>query len=841
MSPYWMDARSNSAFLFAFLIIPSFPSTFAGLLDPCPKFANLSTSWTNTRGEWVNSSDWATVQPILLSLGETSGPGFLCGFHCHHKSNSCLFAILIFQDVYSPQLVWSANGNRPVRFNATLRLTEEGDLILADADGTFVWSTNTAGKSVSGLNLTETGNLVLLDRNNEMVWQSFDHPTDSLVLQQTLVPGKKLISSVSASNWTHGLFSLSITNYGVAAYIQSNPPQLYCKWEYQGLTSEGIKYTNESLSVYYHRGLAKFNFTLFAPIPTTLSAQYMRLGSDGHLRVYQWQETEWQGTVGLTDGVLTECQYPLACGKYGICSAGQCTCPGASDNGTIYFRPINERQTNLGCSAVTPISCQLSQYHSLLELQNTSYFTFQVDMKSTDVEICKQTCLKNCSCKAALFRHPSNDSSGDCYLLSDVFTLQNMETLDPTFDFSTSLFLKVEDSPTEKNVGEGGNVVEKKAGNARIIVGSSLGALFGVLILIGAFIFLFWKRRDSEEAEEDHLDCIPGMPTRFSFEDLKAITENFSCKLGEGGFGSVFQGTLSNGIKVAVKNLEGLGQVKKSFLAEVETIGSVHHVNLVRLIGFCAEKSHRLLVYEYMCNGSLDKWIFHGNRDLALGWQSRRKIILDIAKGLSYLHEDCRKKIFHLDIKPQNILLDEDFNAKVSDFGLSKLIDKDQSQVVTRMRGTPGYLAPEWLTSIITEKVDVYSFGVVVLEILCGRKNIDRSLTEEDMHLLGIFKRKAEEDRLADIIDKCSEDMQLHGEDVVEMMKVGAWCLQGDFARRPSMSVVVKVLEGSVDVEDNLEYSFSYSPRPPKIAGMGNKAADAATAVPIPSVLSGPR
>ena len=150
-------------------------------------------------------------------------------------------------------------------------------------------------------------------------------------------------------------------------------------------------------------------------------------------------------------------------------------------------------------------------------------------------------------------------------------------------------------------------------------------------------------------------------------------------------------------------------------------------------------------------------------------------------------------------------------------------------------------MSPEWLSSIITEKVDVYSFGVVVLEILCRKRNIDRSQSEEDMLLLGISKRKAEENRLTDIINKCSEDMQLHGEDVVEMMKVGGWCLQGDFARRPSMSVVVKVLEGSVDVEDNLEYSFSYSPQPPKIAGMGNKAADAATAVPIPSVLSGPR
>ncbi|XP_028114564.1 G-type lectin S-receptor-like serine/threonine-protein kinase SD2-5 [Camellia sinensis] len=260
------------------------------------------------------------------------------------------------------------------------------------------------------------------------------------------------------------------------------------------------------------------------------------------------------------------------------------------------------------------------------------------------------------------------------------------------------------------------------------------------------------------------------MPSRFSYEDLRAMTSNFNNKLGEGGFGSVFQGTLSDGTEIAVKRLNGFGQVKKSFLAEVETIGSIHHINLVRLIGFCAEKSYRLLVYEYMSNGSLDKWIFQRHQELTLGWQSRRKIIMEIAKGLSYLHEECRQKIFHLDIKPQNILLDEYFNAKISDFGLSKLIDKDQSQVVTTLRGTPGYLAPEWLSSIITEKVDVYSFGVVVLEMLCGQKNLDRSQPEEDMHLLSLFKRKAEEERLIDIVDKGNDEMQLHSTEVVEMI-----------------------------------------------------------------------
>ena len=189
-----------------------------------------------------------------------------------------------------------------------------------------------------------------------------------------------------------------------------------------------------------------------------------------------------------------------------------------------------------------------------------------------------------------------------------------------------------------------------------------------------------------------------------------------------------------------MKRLDDFNQINKSFLAEVETIGNLHHFNLVRLIGFCAEKSHRLLVYEYMSNGSLDRWVFHKNLEMLLDWQQRKKIIIDIARGLTYLHDDYRQKIVHLDIKPHNILLDENFNAKVADFGLSKLVDRDQNQVVTTMRGTPGYMAPEWLSSTITEKVDVYSFGVVLLEILCGRRNVDRSQPEEAMHLLDIFK-----------------------------------------------------------------------------------------------------
>ena len=231
-------------------------------------------------------------------------------------------------------------------------------------------------------------------------------------------------------------------------------------------------------------------------------------------------------------------------------------------------------------------------------------------------------------------------------------------------------------------------------------------------------------------------------------------TINFHQKLGEGGFGSVFKGALADGRRVAVKRLESITQGTKEFLAELEIISSIQHLNLVELIGFCADKLHRVIVYEYMSNGSLDRWIFQEALNCAISWQVRQMIVNQVAQGLQYLHEQCIHKIAHLDIKPQNILLDENFNAKLSDFGLSKLIDRDQSKVITMMRGTPGYLAPEWLTSIITEKVDVYSFGVVLAEIVCGRKTLDRSQSDESVVLLNELKDKATQDRLSNIISK---------------------------------------------------------------------------------------
>lgn len=785
---------------------------------------NLRASWDDIPEFYSSAEGNFLLKPILVRTNP--GVGFVSGFWCNVFFRNCLFSILIFPDADSMQpsvrsLVWSANRNRPVRYNSTLRFTEHGDLILAEDCGSVVWSTNTGGKSVSGLNLTEQGNLVLFDRNNTTVWQSFDHPTDALLLGQNLALGHKLIANVLSSNWSQGTFTLEAERDRLIAYMDSNPPRYYYQSFLNWTTTPHLRFQNGS-------------FNGLSIPPASSPAQFMKLDPDGHLRAYQWVVGDWNEVADLLTPYVGDCGYPLACGKYGICSNGQCSCPpGEAENGTSLFTQENYRQPNQGCSLFTPISCNYSQYHSFLELQNTSSYGTGVRYEEKELEDCKKACLNNCSCKAVQLQSSHYSPSG-CLLLSEVLSLEIREV---DFFSNYSTFLKVQSNPTVVPSSKKSRQV------ANILRKSGIGALLGVVLMAVAFLlFRYGKRKESNELEEINLDLVPGMPSRFTYEDLKTKTNNFNIKLGQGGFGSVFEGTLSNGAKVAVKRLDGFGQVKNSFLAEVETIGSTHHVNLVRLIGFCAEKTFRLLVYEYMPNGSLDKWIFCKTNELTLGWQSRRKIILDIAKGLAYLHEDCRQKIIHLDIKSQNILLDENLNAKVSDFGLSKLVDKDQSQVVTTLRGTPGYLAPEWLNSVITEKVDVYSFGVVVLEILCGRKNLDQSQPEEDMHLLALFKRKAEEGRLPDIIDKHYDEMQQHEAEVVEVMKIAVWCLQSDFVRRPPMSVVVKVLEGLVDVETNLDYNFTNLAIPGKVgaAGLNEDVVHAATML-CPSTLSGPR
>ncbi|XP_027090414.1 G-type lectin S-receptor-like serine/threonine-protein kinase SD2-5 [Coffea eugenioides] len=830
-----VEQRLLFAIFLSSLLLSSLPSLTAQK-ENYNSTAYLPASWINLASEslMINSTGSIIVIPVLLRGSE--GPRYVCGFYCNTEGNQCLFGVLISQsrwsnDEYlqSPELVWSANRNNPVQSNATLQLRQDGDLVLANSDGTLIWSSSTRGKPVSGLKLTEMGNLVLFGSKNESIWESFDHPTDSLLLGQKLGPGQKLRASDSATNWSQGRLSLAVGSDGLSAYIESDPPQRYYV---SGMNSYPYyEFRNGSLN----------DLT----IPPASGAQFIKFEPDGHLKVYQWREIRFMEVIDLLDPYVGDCGYPMVCGNYGVCSKGQCGCiETTNDQEKSYFSQINFRQPNLGCSRITPISCDDSRDQTLLELSNTSYFAVDssLDKANMGMEDCKSKCLSNCSCKAAVFYYTDQrdsvlESNGNCLLLNEVFSIINNEdNRGPSYN--TTLLVKVQDVYVHSS---------SSSSSSSDIKLTILGCTFAVLACVVSLIcycLLLLRRilEDSEEPEGHFLNQVPGMPTRYSYEKLKSMTEDFSKKLGEGGFGSVYEGVLSNGTKIAVKCLDGSGQVKDSFLAEVQIIGSIHHVNLVKLIGFCFHKLHRLLVYQYMANGSLDKWICGGKNNQSLPWNARRRIITDIAKGLAYLHEDCSQKIIHFDIKPQNILLDQNFNAKVADFGLSKLVEKDQSRVITRMRGTPGYLAPEWLSSVITEKVDVYSFGIVMLEIICGRKNVDWSKIEEDKHLLSIFKRKAGEERLQDMVDKNNMDMLIHVQEAVEMMEIAAWCLQSDFTKRPSMSLLVKVLDGLVAPETNLDYDFT-KPSVVETGAAGHLVIEAENIASqlLPSALSGPR
>lgn len=231
----------------------------------------------------------------ILFRGEGFTAYYSCGFYCKGNCTSYLFAVLIFPvDVYnrgpdeSPRVLWSANRNNPIKIGATLELTPEGDLVLKDADGTVAWSTNTSAKSVVGLNLTDLGNLVLFDKDNATVWQSFDHPTDSLVLGQKLRHGQRLTQSISETNWTvDDMITFSVNGDGLSAQVETNPPQIYFNYKPDtGDTSIKISYVefvNGSLSWFSN---STSNGSLFS-IPPATSTQHMTLGSDGHLKVYE--------------------------------------------------------------------------------------------------------------------------------------------------------------------------------------------------------------------------------------------------------------------------------------------------------------------------------------------------------------------------------------------------------------------------------------------------------------------------------------------------------------------------------------------------------------------------
>ncbi|XP_071702188.1 L-type lectin-domain containing receptor kinase S.1 [Rutidosis leptorrhynchoides] len=330
-------------------------------------------------------------------------------------------------------------------------------------------------------------------------------------------------------------------------------------------------------------------------------------------------------------------------------------------------------------------------------------------------------------------------------------------------------------------------------------VGVICGSVVGFLCLIGLCYYGWLKYHDGDDEDEVEDWELEYWPHRYSYEELKKATNEFSDKqvLGAGGFGKVFKGTLDNATEVAVKCVNhDSKQGLREFMAEISSMGRLKHKNLVQMKGWCRKRNELLLVYDYMPNGSLNNWIFDKPKNV-LGWEGRKKVLADVAEGLNYLHHGWEQVVVHRDIKSSNVLLDLDMQARLGDFGLAKLYAQGEEPGTTRVVGTLGYLAPELaMLASPTTASDVYSFGVVVLEVACGRKPIEMwQDREEDIVLVDLVREKYIEGKLSELADERIKG-EYNVDEMEAVLKLGLSCCHPDPPRRPSMSEVVAVLLG---------------------------------------------
>ncbi|KAM4133854.1 hypothetical protein ACJW30_01G363400 [Castanea mollissima] len=399
-----------------------------------------------------------------------------------------------------------------------------------------------------------------------------------------------------------------------------------------------------------------------------------------------------------------------------------------------------------GCIRRTPLGCSIGGIDKFLTMHNMLFgklFGVATKINGTvqDIESCKLTCLRDCDCIAYAI------SYGECFNMKQLMSIQ----IPSDTETGEDLYVRISASEQFELVGSRTKMLKKAAW--------ILGVLAMLILLLSIVLAIkLWKPYADGALEESEFSLM-----LFKYRDLRKATKNFSQKLGEGGFG------------------------EKQFRAEVRTLGAIQHLNLLRLRGFCVEASKRFLVYDHMPKGSLESHLFQEVSKI-LDWNTRYHVAIGIARGLAYLHENCIDCIIHCDIKPENILLDAEYDPKVADFGLAKVIGRNFSRVLTTIRGTRGYLAPEWISGeAITPKVDVFSYGKLLFEIISGRRNIN--MLDED--ICNYFPA-----RVAMAINKGEDllpllDFKLEGnanvEELTRACKVACWCIQDGPRDRPTM------------------------------------------------------
>ncbi|KAK2360561.1 G-type lectin S-receptor serine/threonine-protein kinase [Trifolium repens] len=765
----------------------------------------------------VATNTTSSSQIIKDSETLTSNSGnFTLGFFTPQNSTNRYVGIWCKTQVF---VIWVANRNQPLINDSlgVLTISNDGNLVVLNGQKNVIWSTNVSNvtsETNSSFTLSDYGSLVFLETSTgNTIWESFNHPSNALL------PTMKFTSNMNLTSWrtpfdpSVGSFSFSIERLKIPEVFVWNETRPYWRsgpWNGQvfiGIQDMGTWYLN---GFHFEKDSTGGTVDLYFRVDDFGLVIYA-LNSQGQLSENSWsiEKEEW---IVTWKNQRSDCDVYGFCGPFGICnSKGSPIC-----NCLEGFEPRNKQEWNKknwtnGCVRKTLLQCEIAKNQNkskngnepdgFLKLNHVKVPDF-AELSLVEQDECKNQCLMNCSCSAYSYATDIGCMSWNGNLID----IQQFQTR------GIDLYIRV--PYAELGISDKGHK------RTIVITISVLTGIIIIVIIVAYYICInasnpvrkknrIFQFNKIEKPEVYNNNVIGELSQEklqelllYNFEKLATATNNFdlSNKLGQGGFGPVYKGILQDGKEIAVKRLSrSSGQGLEEFMNEVVVISKLQHRNLVRLLGCCIEGDEKMLMYEYMSNRSLDAYVFDPLKNKLLDWEKRFNIIEGIARGLLYLHRDSRLKIIHRDLKASNILLDEELNPKISDFGMARIFKVSEDHANTqRVVGTYGYMAPEYaMQGVFSDKSDVFSFGVLLIEIVCGRRNSSFIESENAMTLLGIAWIQWREDNILSLIepeiyDHCDQN------NILRCIHIGLLCVQESAADRPTMAAVVSMLNSEI-------------------------------------------
>ncbi|CAL5341850.1 unnamed protein product [Camellia sinensis] len=778
-------------------------------------YSLFSIITTSKALDTITKTQFITFNNTIVSPSES----FEMGFFTPGNSKNWYIAIW-YKKIASGTIVWVANRDNPLpNSSGVLKLIDPGILVLLSSTNNTVWSTNTSRSTRNPVaRLLDSGNLIIQDPNDHnpenFLWQSFDYPCDTLLpgmkIGKNLVTGREwhMSSWKSKDDPAQGDYTYWLDLRGYPQiFVSKGSVVLFRAGPWNGLrfTGTGTVLTKNPIfkfGMYFEKDEIYYRYDL---LNSSVASRFI-LTPNGFAQRWTWINQKKGWVLYVNAPTTVSCNSYNLCGAYGSCDVDKSPVCGCLSK----FVPKNLKDWNMtnwsgGCVRRTVLDCKNGDgflQYSGVKLPDTRSSWYNRTMTLGE---CREVCLKNCSCMAYTSLDIRGGGSG-CLLWFD--ELVDIRLFNE--GGGQDIYVRMASSELDLTVHQA-----SFNGKKREIVIVTL-TLFTGMLLLGLSIMLYIRKNKKKKKKDSQLK-IEGRPVHnskqgsteknqkedmelplFDFATIASSTNNFSIdnKLGEGGYGPVYEGRLEGGQEIAVKRLskysdQGLDEFKN----EVICIAKLQHRNLVKLLGCCIQREEKMLIYEFMPNKSLDLFIFDEGGRTFMDWPKRFHIINGIARGLLYLHQDSRLRIIHRDLKASNILLDIDMNPKISDFGMARIFGGNETEGNTnRVVGTYGYMSPEYaVDGLFSIKSDVFSFGVMVLEIVCGTRN--RGIVHPDHHfnLLGHAWRLYEESKSMELVDGFVRDSYCLAE-VLRSIHVGLLCVQQHPEDRPTMSSVVMML-----------------------------------------------